>query len=154
MILKYQNEETTYDVEFKKISKNIVEIKGDFPIKDVGFTLSRENMNDNWDYVEYTTIYKEIEGGVQFSDDGSVYIEPEIPILTDEELAVMEEARRILNIQNQIDELKAQLESTDYKIIKCSECDFVGKEMPYDVQELHAERQAIRDEINMLEYML
>ena len=47
--------------------------------------------------------------------------------------------------------LKAQLAATDYKVIKCSECQLLGQEMPYDVAELHAERQAIRDEINKLE---
>lgn len=52
---------------------------------------------------------------------------------------------------DKIAELKKQLNATDYKIIKCSECQLVGKEMPYDVAELHAERQAIRDEINQLE---
>ena len=78
MKLQYLNEETTYDVEFKKISKNIVEIKGDFPIKDVGFTLSRPNMNDNWDYSSFTTIYRELDDGAQFSNDGSIYVEPEI----------------------------------------------------------------------------
>ena len=52
-----------------------------------------------------------------------------------------------------IAELKKQLESTDYKIIKCSECQLVGEEMPYDVVALHAERQAIRDEINLLEQL-
>ena len=148
MVLKYQNEETTYDVEFKKISKNIVEIKGDFPIKDVGFTLSRPDMNDGWDYFSYTTIYKEIEGGVQFSDDGSVYIEPVIPIPTAEELAEMEERERIENINNEINELKVQLEATDYKVIKCYEYGAVGIEMPYNVEELHSERQTIRDIIN------
>lgn len=50
-----------------------------------------------------------------------------------------------------IAELKAQLSATDYKIIKCSECQLLGQEMPYDVVELHAERQAIRDQINELE---
>lgn len=50
-----------------------------------------------------------------------------------------------------IDELKAQLDGTDYKIIKCSECQLAGVELPYDVVALHAERQAIRDEINQLE---
>ena len=53
--------------------------------------------------------------------------------------------------KQKIDELKRQLEATDYKIIKCSECQLLGMEMPYDVAELHAERQAIRDEINHLE---
>lgn len=47
--------------------------------------------------------------------------------------------------------LKAQLSATDYKVIKCSECQLLGKEMPYDVAQLHAQRQAIRDEINQLE---
>lgn len=50
-----------------------------------------------------------------------------------------------------IAELKSQLNSTDYKIIKCSECSLAGEELPYDVAELHAQRQALRDEINELE---
>ena len=50
-----------------------------------------------------------------------------------------------------ITELKAQLASTDYKIIKCSECSLAGDPLPYDINELHATRQAIRDEINELE---
>lgn len=154
MILKYKNEETTYYVEFKKISKNIVEIKGDFPIKDVGFTLSRKDKNDNWDYLLYTTVYKKNEGGAQFSNDGSIYVDPVIPEPTAEELAEIGRLERIASINAQINNLKEQLASTDYKIIKCTECSMVGEEMPYDVNELHAERQAIRDEINLLEYTL
>jgi hypothetical protein len=51
----------------------------------------------------------------------------------------------------QIAELKRQLSATDYKVIKCAECQLLGEAMPYDVEALHAERQAIRDEINRLE---
>ena len=51
----------------------------------------------------------------------------------------------------QIVELKAQLSATDYQVIKCSECQLLGLDMPYDMTALHAERQAIRDEINKLE---
>ena len=51
----------------------------------------------------------------------------------------------------QIAKLKAQLESTDYKIIKCSEAQLVGEALPYDIVALHAERQALRDRINELE---
>lgn len=50
-----------------------------------------------------------------------------------------------------IAELKAELESTDYKIIKCYEAQLVGEELPYDVVALHAERQSLRDKINELE---
>ena len=154
MILKYKNEETTYDVEFKKISKNIVEIKGNFPIKDVGFTLSRPGMNDNWDYSEFITVYNEVDSGAQFSNDGSVYVVPVVPVPTDEELAEKEERERVASIKNEINELKTQLESTDYKVIKCYEYGMVGLELPYDVDVLHAERQNIRDMINQKEELL
>lgn len=53
--------------------------------------------------------------------------------------------------QQRIAELKAELNSTDYKIIKCSECSLAGVELPYDITELHTERQALRNEINELE---
>lgn len=53
--------------------------------------------------------------------------------------------------EEQIAALKAGLEATDYKIIKCSEYQLAGLELPYDVAALHAERQALRDEINALE---
>jgi len=50
--------------------------------------------------------------------------------------------------------LKRQLSATDYKVIKCAECQLLGAEMPYDMQALHAQRQAIRDRINALEVSL
>lgn len=53
--------------------------------------------------------------------------------------------------EEQISELKAQLGSTDYKVIKCSEAQMAGEELPYDIAALHAERQALRDKINELE---
>lgn len=49
-----------------------------------------------------------------------------------------------------VEELKNKLNESDYKVIKCYEYTLVGKEPPYDVEELHAERQAIRDTINKL----
>lgn len=53
--------------------------------------------------------------------------------------------------KHRIAELKAELNSTDYKIIKCSECSLAGVVLPYDIASLHAQRQALRDEINELE---
>ena len=44
--------------------------------------------------------------------------------------------------------LEAQLSSGDYKVIKNSEAERAGEELPYNPQELHAERQAMRDTIN------
>lgn len=57
-------------------------------------------------------------------------------------------------IQKQINELKQQLSESDYQITKCYECSLVGEVLPYDIQELHTERQSIRDEINRLEALL
>lgn len=63
----------------------------------------------------------------------------------------VEEVEEVLTTEQQIAKLKEQLASTDYKIIKCSEAQLVGEAMPYDIAALHAERQAIRDQINELE---
>ena len=53
--------------------------------------------------------------------------------------------------QEKIAELKKQLSASDYKVIKCAECKLLGMEMPYDVDELYAKRQTLRDQINILE---
>lgn len=53
--------------------------------------------------------------------------------------------------KEQIMALKAELSATDYKVIKCSEAQLAGEELPYDIVAIHAERQALRDKINELE---
>lgn len=79
--MNYINSTIKYAVNFKTITSNIVEIKGDFPIQTDGIQISRDKKPDDiWDYSDYTTVYRVIEGGVQFSNDGSVYVEP-IPVV-------------------------------------------------------------------------
>lgn len=53
-----------------------------------------------------------------------------------------------------IDELKKDLADTDYKIIKCMEYYMNDLELPYDLEKVHTERQALRDQINALEASL
>ena len=53
-----------------------------------------------------------------------------------------------------IESLKSELQEIDYKVIKCAEALTIGAEMPYDVESLHNERQALRDKINELEKAL
>ena len=77
--LQYIGSKTFYEVEFSWISANVVQVMGDMPVKDKGFTLSREESDDGWDYSKFKTVYRLIEGGVQFSDDGSVYVAPPEP---------------------------------------------------------------------------
>ena len=50
-----------------------------------------------------------------------------------------------------IESLKSELQESDYKVIKCAEAICLNAEMPYNVTELHKERQALRDKINELE---
>lgn len=76
---KYIGSEIEYDVEFSRISPNVVQILGNLPFEDKGFNLSRQNKKDPWNYPGYTTLYREIEGGLQLSNDGSVYVEPVRP---------------------------------------------------------------------------
>lgn len=68
-----------------------------------------------------------------------------------EQEAAREEAARINGIKQQIESMKATIASTDYQIIKCYEYALNDLELPYDVQALHEERQALRDKINVLE---
>lgn len=77
--LKYIGSKTEYNVKFSKVSAHVVQILGNLPFKNKGFNLSRLEKEDQWDYSKYTTLYREIEGGLQFSDDGSVYVEPQKP---------------------------------------------------------------------------
>ena len=56
--------------------------------------------------------------------------------------------------ERQIADLKVQLTETDYKIIKCSEYQLAGQELPYNIQALHTDRQVLRNRINELETAL
>jgi hypothetical protein len=62
-----------------------------------------------------------------------------------------EDTIEIIEIEPILEELKAKLDGTDYKVIKCYEYQLTGLELPYDIVELHAERQTIREQINALE---
>ena len=53
-----------------------------------------------------------------------------------------------------IESLKSELQDSDYKVIKCAEAICLNVELPYNMTELHNERQALRDKINKLEQQL
>ncbi len=54
-------------------------------------------------------------------------------------------------IKDEIFSLKSELYNSDFKIIKSYEYSLVDKPLPYDVEALHTERQALRDKIDKLE---
>lgn len=67
------------------------------------------------------------------------------------EVNVMEVRKEIAEKEQEIRNLEAALSNSDYKVIKCMEYQMLEMEMPYDVNELNENRQAIRDQINALE---
>ena len=76
------------------------------------------------------------------AENGWVEVVPPTP--TEEELAQQQREQRIW-------ELKDQLAQGDYKIIKCAEAQLTGEPMPYDIEALVVERNAMRAEINEIE---
>lgn len=74
--LIYVGENIIHRIEFNRVNDHIVSVKGSLPAQTNGFKLSREEKNDNWDYKDYTTIYRELDGEIQFSNDGTIYVEP------------------------------------------------------------------------------
>lgn len=94
-----------------------------------------------------------------FFSDKPEPVEGEKIVLSFEEINNKIYQRWILELdpdyyQKLIDEKKSVLAASDYKIIKCQEAQLAGKRLPYDITELNSERQAIRDEINLLEKYL
>ena len=53
--------------------------------------------------------------------------------------------------EEKIIRLKNRLLETDHMVVECYEHSLLGLEMPYDIAALHAERQAIKDEIETLQ---
>lgn len=59
-------------------------------------------------------------------------------------------------LEQEIRNLEAKLLSVssdigDWKVAKCMEYQAAGLEMPYDINKLHEERQAVRDRINKIQ---
>ena len=83
----------------------------------------------------------------QYKERGEyVVVEMDCPQPTAEELR----DRRYMELER----LKSELKESDYKVIKCAEAICLNAEMPYNMTELHNERQALRDKINKLEQQL
>lgn len=117
---------------------------------------------------ETRTIHHEAEYGEDkiIKEAYDETIEVEVPVMglvyrdeTEEEIAQREAQEKAYlesdeYKQTRLQELKDELASTDYKIVKASEYQLLGLESPYDMLELHKSRQALRDEINSIESML
>jgi len=69
--------ENPVKVEVNILADNLIQIKGQVDKNTSGFQVLDDDNNIFGRYEEYTTLYKEIEGGFILSNDESVYVEPE-----------------------------------------------------------------------------
>ncbi len=160
--IKFKNKETVSKVIVSEESPHVIRITGDnITVNTDGFRLYLDTdckyPLDNGEYAAYTTLFREGDGWYELSDDGSVYVEQVAPVQpepTEEELAEQARQQQISQVTAQIDGLKAQIAASDYKIIKTYEYALLGEQTEYDMETVHAERQALRDQINNLETQL
>ena len=160
--IKFKNKETVSKVIVSEESPHVIRITGDnITVNTDGFRLYLDTdckyPLDNGEYAAYTTLFREGDGWYELSDDGSVYVEQVAPVQpepTEEELAEQARQQQISQVTAQIDGLKAQIAASDYKIIKTYEYALLGEQTEYDMETVHAERQALRDQINSLETQL
>ena len=76
-----------YEVAFHKNSDHVCTLTGNkIPQSKKGFLTFRMSGEQLGDWSDYTTVYRILEDGVQFSNDGSVWTEPEPVELPDPEI--------------------------------------------------------------------
>ena len=76
MKLTYIGEAVSYDVNVKAIKVNVIEVTGsNLVMKESGFTLT-DDAHNVYDYSAYSTLYRTVINGFQYSNDGSIWIEP------------------------------------------------------------------------------
>lgn len=73
----FLNKETPSKAEVKRLGEHLIQIIGDVEKNTSGFHLINDVGSVYGKYEDFTTLYKEIEGGFVLSNDGSVYVEPE-----------------------------------------------------------------------------
>ena len=64
--VRFNNSEAAYNVDFKTVSADIVQLTGRVPKNTSGFKVYRLNDRFLGDYSDYTKIVTELENGLQF----------------------------------------------------------------------------------------
>ena len=96
--VRFNNEKVFRDAEFDIVSGKIVQLVGNIEANTSGFGIYHNNMLIG-DYSKYTTIYKQVDGGYQFSRDGSSTIKPVEEPMT---FAKMQEKMINLEAENEL----------------------------------------------------
>lgn len=76
--IRFNNETFMRDCEFSKTAHNLVTLVGDIPENNSGFhTYQKDSLRELGNLTGFCTVYRKLENGVMFSNDGSVWKEPE-----------------------------------------------------------------------------
>lgn len=78
--IKFLNEESAKQADVKSITSHIIEISG-VEQNTSGFHVLTDDGEISGKYEDYTTLYRELEGCFQLSNDESVYVEPKPPVI-------------------------------------------------------------------------
>ena len=68
----FLNRKTEAKAEVRRIGEHLIEIKGNVGKNTSGFHIKTDYGEIYGKYEDYTTLYREIEGGFVLSNDGSV----------------------------------------------------------------------------------
>lgn len=75
LFLQYLGDENKYEVNLRSVSTNVLEVIGEFPHMDGGFYIHMDE-GKPIDNTMYRTIYREFEDRCQFSNDGTIWVQP------------------------------------------------------------------------------
>lgn len=100
--IKFNGATAMNDVSFARINNHVVELGGITDAPTSGFTTWRmDGVTQLGDFSDYTTVYRVVDNAVQFSGDGSVYVEPDVPDTPVEPQPTQEERIKALEDQNE-----------------------------------------------------
>ncbi len=159
LYLLFGNQKIPIRAEVTIMGDGVIRVKAQEQVEEVfgGFKLyaDRQMRHMIGDYSAYKTQYRDEDAFGMYWSTGKVYVKPSEsePVYkpTTEDITEAERLNKVSKLQIQIDNLKAEIEATDYRIIKAYEYSMVGMESGYDMESLHMERQSLRDAINGLE---
>ena len=132
MILRYNNSEIEYTVSVKAIKSEVLEVDGrGIPVNTSGFTLFNDDHSQSFDYSQYRTLYREVEGGLQYSNDGSIYVEPDKTVYAGVSFIDTDQSRRPESVT-------CTVYDNDTLIEEVSFSDETGWSKPYTIKQSHS----------------
>lgn len=138
--IKYNNENIFHEVKFSR-NNNTVTLRGITEINTNGFKTYRLTGQQLGDFSEFTTVYKVEGNSVIYSNDGSVYEEPQKP--TDEEL-------KRQSLLNEKSELEQWLKEHDYIGVKIATGRATVEEYADVIAEMNVKAERINEINNLL----